>query len=193
MLKQFKNAVSLVVLLVTMTASAWDTTPASVPVQKESSVSGKVQGRLSEVIQNLRSGQGANSAEAIKYLQHVAGQGDQKARAEALLWLGRAYRDGLAGTDKDLEIAFDYFEGAAGREGLNPEAQYELGRAYLNGEGTDRNLIAAYMWTELSLQAPSRTSSSAEAQKSKLAKMLNKAQLGKAQELVNQLKILYLK
>ena len=110
-----------------------------------------------------------------------------------MLWLGRAYRDGLAGTDKDLEIAFDYFEGAAGREGLNPEAQYELGRAYLNGEGTDRNLIAAYMWTELSLQAPSRTSSSAEAQKSKLAKMLNKAQLGKAQELVNQLKILYLK
>ena len=78
MLKQFKNAVSLVVLLVTMTASAWDTTPASVPVQKESSVSGKVQGRLSEVIQNLRSGQGANSAEAIKYLQHVAVRGTRR-------------------------------------------------------------------------------------------------------------------
>ena len=59
----------------------------------------------------------------------------QKARAEAILWLGRAYRDWLAGTDRDVEMAFDYFEQAAGREGLNPEALYELGLACLNSEG----------------------------------------------------------
>ena len=194
MLKQFKSTVSLVVLLAVVTVPAWATTPVSgVTVQKEQSVSGKAQGRLIEAIQILQSGQGANSAKAIKYLQRIASQGDQKARGEAMLWLGRAYRDGLAGTGKDIGMAFDYFEQAAGREGLNPEAQYELGRAYLNGEGTDRNLIAAYMWTELSLHTPSKTSVSAEAQKARLANMLNDVQLDKARELVNQLETLYLK
>nr|WP_306800278.1 hypothetical protein [Endozoicomonas sp. YOMI1] len=109
-----------------------------------------------------------------------------------MLWLGRAYRDGLAGTGKDIGMAFEYFQQAAGREGLNPEAQYELGRAYLKGEGTDRNLIAAYMWTELSLQTPSKISASAEAQKARLVTMLNTVQLEKARQLVEQLATLYL-
>ncbi|WP_422461350.1 tetratricopeptide repeat protein [Endozoicomonas sp. ALB115] len=199
MLKQFKSAVSLVVLLVTVAGPVWATTPVSGVVaqkeqkeQKEPSVSGKVQGQLSEAIQILHSGQATNPAKAINALQRIARQGDQKARAEAMLWLGRAYRDGLAGTAKDIGMAFDYFQQAAGREGLNPEAQYELGRAYLNGEGTDRNLIAAYMWTELSLQAPSNISASAEAQKARLETLLNTVQLEKARQLVDQLATLYL-
>ncbi len=183
MLKQFKSAVSLVVLLATVTGPVWATTP----------VSGAVaQGQLSEAIQILHSGQGANPAKAINALQRIASQGDRQARAEAMLWLGRAYRDGLAGTGKDIGMAFEYFQQAAGREGLNPEAQYELGRAYLKGEGTDRNLIAAYMWTELSLQTPSKISASAEAQKARLVTMLNTVQLEKARQLVEQLATLYL-
>ncbi|MBO9480984.1 SEL1-like repeat protein [Salinisphaera sp. G21_0] len=196
MLKQVKSAVSLVVLLVTVAGPVWATTPVSGVVaqkeQKEPSVSGKVQGQLSEAIQILHSGQAANPAKAINALQRIARQGDQQARAEAMLWLGRAYRDGLAGTAKDIGTAFDYFQQAAGREGLNSEAQYELGRAYLNGEGTDRNLIAAYMWTELSLQAPSNISASAKAQKARLETLLNTVQLEKARQLVDQLATLYL-
>ncbi|WP_257283873.1 tetratricopeptide repeat protein [Endozoicomonas sp. SESOKO1] len=197
MLKQFKSAFSLVVLLVTLPVSA--TTVVSeveargAIAQKESLVSGKASGQLSEAIDILHSGREANAAKAIKNLQRIARQGDQPARAEAMLWLGRAYRDGLAGTGKDIAKAFDYFQQAAGREGLNSEAQYELGRDYLNGEGTDRNLIAAYMWTELSLQDPSKISASAEAQKARLVTMLNTVQLEKARQLVDQLKTLYLK
>ncbi|USE34545.1 tetratricopeptide repeat protein [Endozoicomonas sp. SCSIO W0465] len=184
MLRQFKCVVSLSVLLAMATVPVWATPP----------VSGTVaQGQLSEAIEILLSGQPANPVEAIKNLQRIASQGDQQARAEAMLWLGRAYRDGLAGTGKDIGMAFDYFQRAAGREGLNPEAQYELGRAYLNGEGTDRNLIAAYMWTALSLHTPSKISASAEAQKARLANMLNTIQLEKAKQLVDQLKTFYLK
>ncbi|MFK0570551.1 tetratricopeptide repeat protein [Endozoicomonas sp.] len=187
-------AVKVIVVLASVAGPAWSSTPADdVVVHKEQPASGRVQGQLSEAIQMLQSEQGVNAAKAIRDLQRIASQGNQGARSEAWLWLGRAYRDGLAGTGKDSSMAFEYFEQAAGREGLNPEAQYELGRAYLKGEGTDRNLIAAYMWTELSLHKPSKMSSSAETQKAGLVTMLNKVQLEKARELVTQLETLYLK
>lgn len=194
MFKQFRCTVSVILVLASVAGSAWSATPTGdTVVYKEQPVSGKVQGQLTEAIQMLQSEQGVSSAKAINYLQHVASQGNQEARAQALLWLGRAYRDGLADTGKDISMAFAYFEQAAGREGLNAEAQYELGRAYLRGEGTDRNLIAAYMWTELSLHKSSKMTVFAETQKSELEKMLNDAQLEKARELVNQLETVYLK
>ena len=187
MLKQFKSAVRWLVLLATVTGPVWAATPAATPVS-----GAMARGQLSEAIAMLH-GQQAKSAQAIKALQRIASQGDRQTRAEAMLWLGRAYRDGLAGTGKDSAMAFDYFQRAAGREGLNPEAQYELGRAYLNGEGTDRNLIAAFMWTELSLHSPSKISAAAEVQKARLVTMLNTVQLEKARQLVDQLQRLYLK
>ncbi len=194
MFKQCRCAVGVIIVLASVAGPVWSATLADeLIVKKEQPVSGKVQGQLAEAIQMLQSAQQTSSAKAINSLQRVASVGNRQTRAEAWLWLGRAYRDGLAGTGKDAGMAFDFFEKAAGREGLNVEAQYELGRAYLNGEGTDRNLIAAYMWTELSLHTSSKMSSSAEAQKARLVKMLNDAQLEKARELVNQLETLYLK
>ncbi len=194
MFKLCRCAVGVIVVLASAAGPVWSVTLTDeLIVKKEQPVSGKAQGQLAEAVQLLQSEQQTSSAKAINSLQRVASVGNRQARAEAWLWLGRAYRDGLAGTGKDAGMAFDFFKKAAGREGLNVEAQYELGRAYLNGEGTDRNLIAAYMWTELSLHTSSKMSSSAEEQKTRLVKMLNEAQLEKARELVNQLETLYLK
>lgn len=116
-----------------------------------------------------------------------------KGQAEAMLWLGKAYRDGLGGVSKDLQKSFTYLERAAGKEGKLPQAQYELGKSYYEGAGTDRNLIAAYMWTSLSLEEPSSSFEDAARQQQKtLSGMLNKAQLEKAKELVSQIKSIYL-
>ncbi|OED50672.1 hypothetical protein ACH42_00855 [Endozoicomonas sp. (ex Bugula neritina AB1)] len=134
----------------------------------------------------------SHSGKALQYLEQVASSHQSELSSQAKTWLGRAYRDALSGTDKDLKKSFSYFEQAAGKEGKNPEAQYELGKAYLNGMGTDRNLIAAYMWTAISLHKTSSVEAQAKEQKQQLTGMLNDLQLEKARELVTQLETLYL-
>ncbi|WP_263078753.1 hypothetical protein [Endozoicomonas sp. Mp262] len=116
----------------------------------------------------------------------------EKGSVQATLWLGRAYRDGLGGVEKNTEKAFGYFMQAAGRSGKNAEAQYELGRAYYLGEGTDRNLISAYIWTTLSLQQPSSVTEQAAKQKEALAELLNSEQIKTAKALVDQMIGIYL-
>ncbi|MGB0359797.1 MAG: tetratricopeptide repeat protein [Endozoicomonas sp.] len=148
--------------------------------------------RLDELIEIVKINEFDGNASVIDKLQAVVQKGDQATRAEAQLLLGRIYRDGLVGMGKNKNLSFIFFEHAAGTNGLNTEAQYELGRAYMNGEGTDRNLIAAYIWTELSLNNNTILVQQAELQKKKLASMLNAQQLAKAEELVTQLEILYL-
>lgn len=133
----------------------------------------------------------SHAKQALDYLEQVANSPSELGN-KARLWLGRAYRDGLSGTGKDPEKSFRYFEQAAGKGGKDPEAQYELGKAYLNGTGTDRNLIAAYMWTALSLHKMSPVESQAKLQKQELTGLLNDIQLEKARELVTQLETLYL-
>ncbi|MGI9277641.1 MAG: tetratricopeptide repeat protein [Endozoicomonas sp.] len=133
----------------------------------------------------LRAGQ------ALALLQPLAESGN----ARAMVWLGRVYREGLAGVEKSPVRAFQYFETAAGRTGRDPEGQLELGSAYLNGTGTDRNLIAAYMWTSLSLENGSVTPELADRagkQQKQLAARLNDVQLEKARQLVSQIKFIYL-
>lgn len=131
----------------------------------------------------------AGAAKARPLLQPLAEEGS----ATAQLWLGRAYRDGLGGWEKDARKSFQYFEQSAGREGLNPEAQLELGKAYMNGEGTDKNLIAAYMWTALSAGYNGSWTELAVQQRDSLQKLLTPVQLEKARELVEQLQSIYLK
>ena len=134
---------------------------------------------------------GMKAGQTLSLLQPLAESGN----ARAMVWLGRAYRDGLAGVDKNPVRAFQYFETAAGRTGRDPEGQLELGSAYLNGTGTDRNLIAAYMWTSLSLENRSVTpqlAGRAGAQQKQLAAKLNDVQLDKARQLVSQIKSIYL-
>ena len=130
-----------------------------------------------------------SSATVLSYLEPLAMKGNQ----EAQIWLGRAYRDALAGVNKDSKLAFTYFEKAAGSDGKNPEAQYELATAYYAGDGTDRNLIAAYMWVSLSLGKGSVKDNEARQLQEILVENLNAEQLDKAKLLVKQLETLYIK
>ncbi|KEQ18005.1 tetratricopeptide repeat protein [Endozoicomonas numazuensis] len=117
-----------------------------------------------------------------------------KGNVQAELMLGKAYRDGLGGVAKDTGKGFELIELAAGRQGKNAEAQYELGKSYYKGVGTDTNLIAAYMWTSLSLDdSEGDFIPAARKQKQALSEMLNSAQRSKANELVSQIKTVYLK
>ena len=118
----------------------------------------------------------------------------KKGNAEAQLLLAKAYREGLAGVSKDRKKSFKLLEQAAGKHGMLPEAQYELAKSYYQGAGTDRNLIAAYMWTSVSLAGASDSfAQQAMEQKQALAAQLNAEQLKKANELALQIKDLYLK
>ena len=177
-----------VALLLLLSANLWsesssvDSVSISAPDQDTEIV-------LAEAISLLGGkGQVGSGVKAVEMLASLVNDGN----TQAMLWLGRAYRDGLAGVEKDLTKAFNYFKMAAGKDGNDIEAQYELGKAYFMGEGTDRNLIAAYMWTSLSTGKKSDVTEKAEEQKSILANMLTKEQLETANTLIKQMKMLYL-
>lgn len=191
MLKQAKHCVwGLLILQLAFLVAVLPMKATAAPMKKGGFGSPEVM--LEEGVKLLQSTHREDQEKALTYLNEVARLEKVELKARALLWLGRAYRDGLAGTPKDTRRAFGYFEQAAGREGRNGEARFELGRAYMNGEGTDRNLIAAYMWTDLSLHEISGLNSQARAQKARLEKMLSEAQLEKARVLVKQIETLYL-
>ncbi|MDP0587716.1 MAG: hypothetical protein QS748_00275 [Candidatus Endonucleobacter bathymodioli] len=125
---------------------------------------------------------------SILLLQSLADNGS----TEAMLWLGRIYRDVLDESDRDAKKAFSYFKQAGGKEGKNYEAQYELGKAYFYGEGTDRNLISAFLWTSLSLQKNTPVQEKAREQVENLKGMLTDEQLKYAYQLVDNISSLYL-
>ena len=185
------SAVKTGLLLLVMVVPAWGAEarePSVIKVDK-----GDLTVMYQAGVQLLNTGVSeTDAAKAQSYLAAVAADSKSEFRSKAKTWLGRAYRDELAGIAKDLKKSFSYFEQAAGKNGKDPEAQYELGKAYLNGAGTDRNLIAAYMWTALSLRKTSPVSDQAEQQKRQLTGMLNDLQLKKARLLVIQLETLYL-
>lgn len=131
-----------------------------------------------------------NASQTLSLLEPLVRQGN----VQAELLLGKAYREGLGGVAKDPEKGFELIERAAGQEGKSAEAQYELGKCYYQGAGTDVNLIAAYMWTSLSLEdSTGDFLAAARKQKQELSELLNPAQRAKANELVSQIKTLYLK
>ena len=181
------NAVRTGLLLLVMVMPAW-----AVGAPTEIKAENSEIAVLYQTGVDILKGKSSNSAKAVSSLEKVAADSASGLQSKARLWLGRAYRDELAGTAKDLKKSFSYFEQAAGKNGKDPEAQYELGKAYLDGTGTDRNLIAAYMWTSLSLHKASPISDLAEQQKRQLSDMLNDLQLEKARLLVTQLETLYL-
>ena len=183
----------LAVMMVMPLLSAAHSVSAAHPVKTETvSDSANLVKLYQKGVELLQSDSTANSEQALSYLEKVATDNQSEWRLQARVWLGRAYRDGLAGTPKDLKKSFIYFEQAAGKEGRNAEAQFELGKAYLNGTGTDRNLIAAYMWTALSLKQSFPLEAEARQQKRQLSGMLNDIQLEKARLLVTQLETFYL-
>ena len=127
----------------------------------EQSISKAGKGDITAMYQagvEILNGKRPDSTRALSYLEKVSADTSSALQNKAKVWLGRPYRDELAGTVKNLKKSFGYFEQAAGKQGKDPEAQYELGKAYFTGAGTDRNLIAAYMWTSLSLHKESPVS-----------------------------------
>jgi TPR repeat protein len=70
--------------------------------------------------------------------------------ANAFVALGIYYRDGIPGTDvkPDISRAVNLFTYAASYFG-DADAQHELGRLYLEGEGVARDLMRAARWLTL--------------------------------------------
>lgn len=147
------------------------------------------QAKLSVFVQVLEQQESTSEVidATIKELEKLTFSNNRVVRAEAELWLGRIYQQGLGNVEKDLDYSFDYFVDSAGEGGLNSEAQYELGHAYLYGIGTDKNIIAAYIWTTLSLQEQGKTYDLAIQQQQYLQNRLTDIQLSKANLLVAKL------
>ncbi len=75
-----------------------------------------------------------------------AKMGAPKRRATAQYWIGKLYLTGGGGLEQNTVEAALWFEGAA-NSGLD-EAQYELGRLYVQGRGVPRDLSRALVWLE---------------------------------------------
>ncbi|MBL9138687.1 MAG: sel1 repeat family protein, partial [Verrucomicrobiales bacterium] len=114
------------VIGIAATAPAGETTRSSLPGQLQSIIS---------AANAVACGSQSNSA-----LQIAAKNGD----AEAQLKLGRMYRDGTDGLEKDLAKACEWWLKAA-LQG-NAAAQGQLGRAYMRGLGVSADSTEAVKW-----------------------------------------------
>jgi uncharacterized protein len=99
-----------------------------------------------------------NKARAFEYFRRLTNHpqaddsvGTPQARivANAFVTLGQYYLEGIPGaTDPDPEIAYRMFRYAASYF-ADSEAQYNLGRLYLNGRGAPKDAIQAARWLRL--------------------------------------------
>lgn len=73
--------------------------------------------------------------------------------SDALVALGRYLKAGIPGSpvDADLSAANDYYMRAAATY-RNPDAQFEVGKAYLKGEGMRANVRQAGRWLQLAAE-----------------------------------------
>jgi len=99
-------------------------------------------------------------ASASNFLDSYDQQTDGPYVSSALVWLGSYYLEGIAGTavKPDPKIALRLFTDAAYNFG-DPNAQYNLARMYLDGNGVKRDPERAVRWLNLAAQknhAPSR-------------------------------------
>jgi|GEM_PF-4762146 len=69
---------------------------------------------------------------------------------DSQLALGKAYTSGTSRVEKDLSQAKLWFERAA--KNNNSEAQYELGKLFYTGQGTDQDYFNAQEWWEKSAE-----------------------------------------
>jgi uncharacterized protein len=100
----------------------------------------------------------ANKARAYEYFRRLTtiyaddGPGAPNARflSNAFVALGLYHLEGIPGTLKaEPNVARQMFHYAASYFG-DPEAQYQLGRLYLRGEGAPKDAITAARWLQLS-------------------------------------------
>jgi TPR repeat protein len=99
-----------------------------------------------------------NKARAFEYFRRLTNHpqaddsvGTPQARfvADAFVTLGKYYLDGIPGTvAADPEVAYQMFRYAASYF-ADSDAQYNLGRLYLNGRGAPKDAIQAARWLRL--------------------------------------------
>lgn len=100
-----------------------------------------------------------NDYEAFKFFSAVVqqevrpGSSDEAYVSDALLALGNYLRTGIPGSPVEANpaAAHDYFLRAAATY-RNADAQYELGRMFLSGEGGTRNVQQAGRWLQLAAE-----------------------------------------
>ena len=102
-----------------------------------------------------------NDLKAFEYFSKIAdenadaipGTADGRMVAGAFVALGGYFLDGIKGSyvRPDPNRAFDMFHYAGSYFG-DPEAQYNLGRLYMNGQGTRRDMRVAARWMKLSAE-----------------------------------------
>lgn len=102
--------------------------------------------------------------------------------------LGVSLQSSNPNTSKSAEQAFQLFSQAAGKNSLHPGAQLELARAYFTGEGTDRNLIAAYIWSSVSAGQMSAFHETASRLRAQVSLLLNEQQIKMADQIVQRIK-----
>jgi len=95
--------------------------------------------------------------------------------------IGVMYHAGQ-GVPQDYEKAFQWYRRAA--EKGNAASQANLGVMYAKGVGVERDLVQAYVW--FALAAMNNGSSGHARGRDKLAKMLDKEQLAKAERLAKE-------
>lgn len=99
-------------------------------------------------------------ASAAEFVDSYDTRGEAPFVSSALVWLGSYYLEGIPGTavKPDPQVAMRLFTDAAYNFG-DPNAQYNLARMYLDGNGVRRDPATAVRWLNLAAQknhAPSR-------------------------------------
>jgi len=82
----------------------------------------------------------STAAEVLHLLQAHSGKGHPEAQHQ----LGDSHRYGRLGLEKDLKVAFRFFELAAAQG--HAEAQVQMGRCHTYGEGVEIDLESAARW-----------------------------------------------
>nr|WP_280514854.1 MULTISPECIES: tetratricopeptide repeat protein [Tianweitania] len=104
-------------------------------------------------------GVGRDDYQAFKFFSEIArqevepGSPEDTYISDALVALGRYLKSGIPGSpvDADLSAANDYYMRAAATY-RNPDAQYEVGKMYLQGDGVRSNIRQAGRWLQLAAE-----------------------------------------
>ena len=121
----------------------------------------------------------------LNKLKQNANNGDSEAQFQLALQL----RNKKSEQNKDsLKEAFQLLETSAGQSGKHAGAQCAIARAYFLGEGTERNIISAYIWATISSAQNTLHKKDAETLKNIVKKHLNQQQINKAEDISKLLK-----
>ena len=122
---------------------------------------------------------------SLNKLEQNANNGDSEAQFQLALQLRNTK---LEQNEANLKEAFQLLETSAGQSGKHAGAQCGLARAYFLGEGTERNIISAYIWATISSAQNTIHKKDAETLRDIVKKHLNQQQIKKAEDISKLLK-----